>query len=140
MYCPPLRSHSPERTRLTEKISQLPEHYFRHCHQHKGANSATLLNYPPLPAGYQLDEQDIRAGAHKDWGSVTLLFQQDGGQPGLEVYLPERSQTQIGVQLMSDIDLENGIAMHHVHINLSPTDLKVQANGMPPQSFQVQYL
>jgi isopenicillin N synthase-like dioxygenase len=30
---------------------------------------------------------DVRAGAHSDYGSITLLFQQDG-QPGLEIMTP----------------------------------------------------
>ena len=31
------------------------------------------------------DGVDIRAGAHSDYGSVTLLFQERGGAPGLEI-------------------------------------------------------
>ncbi len=43
------------------------------------------LYYPSIPenADYQ-PEVDIRAGAHSDYGSVTLLFQRPG-QPGLEI-------------------------------------------------------
>jgi isopenicillin N synthase-like dioxygenase len=44
-----------------------------------------LLYYPSIPedADYQPDI-DIRAGAHSDYGSITLLFQRPG-QPGLEI-------------------------------------------------------
>jgi isopenicillin N synthase-like dioxygenase len=52
-----------------------------------GPSGATLrlLYYPSVPddADYQPDI-DIRAGAHSDYGSVTLLFQRPG-QPGLEI-------------------------------------------------------
>lgn len=44
-----------------------------------------FLHYPcPKSAS---PEQKIRAGAHTDYGSVTLLFQQEG-QEGLEIYSP----------------------------------------------------
>ncbi|KAK7540335.1 hypothetical protein IWX49DRAFT_507239 [Phyllosticta citricarpa] len=41
-----------------------------------------LLYYPALPP---IETTDIRAGAHSDYGSITLLFQQPNGQPGLEI-------------------------------------------------------
>jgi len=47
-----------------------------------------LLHYPCIPpsANFQ-PEVDIRAGAHSDYGSITLLFQRPG-QPGLEILPP----------------------------------------------------
>ncbi|KAF2396748.1 Clavaminate synthase-like protein [Trichodelitschia bisporula] len=42
-----------------------------------------MLYYPNMPASAH-DADDIRAGAHSDYGSVTLLFQRPG-QPGLEI-------------------------------------------------------
>jgi isopenicillin N synthase-like dioxygenase len=45
-----------------------------------------LLYYPRVTADYE-DGVDIRAGAHSDYGSITLLFQQRG-QPGLEIKTP----------------------------------------------------
>lgn len=49
-----------------------------------------LLYYPAPPAdsAASRDETDIRAGAHSDYGSVTLLFQLPG-QPGLEILTPD---------------------------------------------------
>ncbi|KAJ5747473.1 uncharacterized protein N7511_009169 [Penicillium nucicola] len=35
-------------------------------------------------------EKDVRAGAHSDYGSITLLFQRPG-QPGLEILTPEKT-------------------------------------------------
>lgn len=48
-----------------------------------------LLHYPAIPedVDYQ-PEVDVRAGAHSDYGSVTLLFQRPS-QPGLEIRTPE---------------------------------------------------
>ncbi|KAF5877232.1 putative 2og-fe oxygenase protein [Botrytis fragariae] len=50
-----------------------------------------LLYYPSLPpnSDYQPDV-DIRAGAHSDYGSITLLFQRPS-QPGLEILPPSSS-------------------------------------------------
>jgi len=56
-----------------------------------GPSGCTLrvLHYPSIPPGsdYQPDV-DIRAGAHSDYGSITLLFQRPG-QPGLEILPPD---------------------------------------------------
>jgi len=45
-----------------------------------------LLYYPQLD-NHNAAGEDIRAGAHSDYGSITLLFQQIG-QPGLEIKTP----------------------------------------------------
>lgn len=58
-----------------------------------------------------MSEVDIRAGAHKDWGSVTLLFQEENGKPGLEIFAPKTNilgKCEGEVELMSDVDLTNG--------------------------------
>ncbi|TVY55659.1 UPF0676 protein [Lachnellula cervina] len=48
-----------------------------------------LLHYPSIPPSQDFKpEVDIRAGAHSDYGSITLLFQRPG-QPGLEIIPPE---------------------------------------------------
>jgi isopenicillin N synthase-like dioxygenase len=62
----------------------LPEDYFDAAHRQHGG-STSLLHYPPL-SGEPLPGQ-LRAGAHTDWGTITLLFQDDMG--GLEVLGPE---------------------------------------------------
>lgn len=94
---------------ILDKLSlafALPEGFFRERHAHRGASGLTLLDYPVPPAGTILEADDVGAGAHKDWGSVTLLFQEDGGQPGLEIFLPHARGR--GEGLMAEVDLEKG--------------------------------
>lgn len=55
--------------------------------RHRGP-SGTVLRLLYYPYIANSNEDDIRAGAHSDFGSVTLLFQLPG-QPGLEIKTPE---------------------------------------------------
>ena len=53
---------------------------------HKGDNTLRLLHYPAVqPGGFEAGKR-VRAGAHTDYGSVTLLFQDQRG--GLQVEPP----------------------------------------------------
>ncbi|KAJ3493785.1 hypothetical protein NLG97_g4513 [Lecanicillium saksenae] len=54
-----------------------------------------LLRYPP-PASASQAEADVRAGAHSDYGSITLLFRLRG-QAGLEVQLRDDSWAPVPV-------------------------------------------
>lgn len=55
----------------------------RHRPEGKAMTSMRMLHYPPAT---KLDaDMDVRAGAHTDYGSVTLLFQQKG-EEGLELF------------------------------------------------------
>ncbi|KAH0547561.1 hypothetical protein FGG08_000286 [Glutinoglossum americanum] len=56
-----------------------------------------LLHYPALldDADY-IPDVDIRAGAHSDYGSITLLFQLPG-QPGLEILTPPSTWSPVPV-------------------------------------------
>lgn len=58
-----------------------------------------LLYYPKVDT-YE-DGVDIRAGAHSDYGSITLLFQQLG-QPGLEIKTPSGEWAAVPVDPMQD--------------------------------------
>jgi len=66
----------------------LGESFMRDAHKFMGGigNSSTLrsLFYPPLPA--EIKPGQIRLGEHSDYGSITLLYQDDIG--GLEVNIP----------------------------------------------------
>ncbi|KAI8343767.1 hypothetical protein EDC96DRAFT_578425 [Choanephora cucurbitarum] len=56
--------------------------FFQSSHSYE--HSAEILRFLKYPHGGQADYKDpIRAGAHSDYGSITLLFQKD--VPGLEV-------------------------------------------------------
>ncbi|KAF1969464.1 Clavaminate synthase-like protein, partial [Bimuria novae-zelandiae CBS 107.79] len=119
----------------------LPENYFRFTHKDVGSNSLTLLHYPSLDRPAAGD--DIRTGSHKDqadldkWGDITLLFQEKGGQPGLQVYLPtEASKKSKGFQLVQgDFNLESGtwisapIVPNTVLVNVGLT-LDAKTNGL----------
>lgn len=51
---------------------------------HSGINNQLrLLHYPPIPAKEVEEGRSARMEAHSDWGSITLLFQDECG--GLEV-------------------------------------------------------
>jgi len=67
----------------------LPEDFFdanidEKCH------NLRLLAYPPLRTSLLRDEGQYRAGAHSDYGSITLLFQDSVG--GLEVQNPQTDE------------------------------------------------
>ncbi|KAL7320944.1 hypothetical protein PS15m_000775 [Mucor circinelloides] len=56
--------------------------FFKNGHSYEG--SAEILRFLKYPRGGEADyKEPIRAGAHSDYGSITLLFQKD--VPGLEV-------------------------------------------------------
>lgn len=63
-----------------------------------------LLQYPVLPDSMLEDpENDIRAGAHSDYGSITLLYRLPH-QPGLEILTPEGSWATVPVDPESGSD------------------------------------
>lgn len=69
------------------------QNFFRPYHDPSNGPSGSvfrLLYYPTLPPTVDYDgETDIRAGAHSDYGTITLLFQRPS-QPGLEILTSER--------------------------------------------------
>ncbi|POY75606.1 hypothetical protein BMF94_1228 [Rhodotorula taiwanensis] len=63
----------------------LPPGFFSSRH-HEGPDSRSILrflHYPSIPPGAQVDPN--RAGAHSDYGSLTLLFQRKNGGEGLQI-------------------------------------------------------
>lgn len=65
--------------------------WFSRRHGKPSGCTTRLLHYPSLPAEVGLSlEEDVRAGAHSDYGSITLLFQRPG-QPGLQIRPPGNS-------------------------------------------------
>ncbi|KAI0122837.1 hypothetical protein BJ170DRAFT_704134 [Xylariales sp. AK1849] len=68
-----------------------PPDYFKAAHSSSLPSGSTLrfLYYPPpdTSSGPSIQATDVRAGAHSDYGSITLLFRLKG-QAGLEVLTP----------------------------------------------------
>ena len=62
--------------------------FFSKRHTNPSGSTVRLLHYPAVENGSFDEEADIRAGAHSDYGSCTLLFQRLG-QPGLEIRTPD---------------------------------------------------
>lgn len=64
-------------------------HFFSSRHTQPSGCIVRLLHYPTIAEDSDyVPEVDIRAGAHSDYGSVTLLFQRPS-QPGLEIRTPD---------------------------------------------------
>ncbi|KAH8759554.1 putative UPF0676 protein [Hyaloscypha sp. PMI_1271] len=73
---------------------------------HSGHNNQLrLLHYPPIPAAQLENEPSARMPAPSDWGSITILFQDDCG--GLEV----ENQHAPG-RFIKVIPLKNAIVMN----------------------------
>ena len=65
----------------------LPEGYFD-GYTDVGDNTLRLLHYPEVPKDvFRKNKLQVRAGEHTDYGSITLLFQDDRG--GLQVKSPK---------------------------------------------------
>lgn len=73
------------------------EKFFSARHTSPSGCTMRLLHYPSLSSDvdYQPDV-DIRAGAHSDYGSITLLFQRPS-QPGLEILTPDNTWAPVPV-------------------------------------------
>lgn len=81
---------------------QTPPDWFTSRHDQSQGPSGTvfrMLYYPAATATNNKSEDgssDLRAGAHSDFGSLTLLFQLPG-QPGLEIKTPEGNWASVPV-------------------------------------------
>src|SRR2546423_5470013 len=71
--------------------------WFSSRHRKPSACVLRLLYYPALPSDIPLEDGvDIRAGAHSDYASITLLFQRHS-KPGLEILMPESTWAPVPV-------------------------------------------
>ncbi|KAI5241787.1 hypothetical protein E4T42_07924 [Aureobasidium subglaciale] len=91
----PLMEYLSQMTKVAELLLEMlrqalpkppPEDMFEEFKQ-KPSTNLRLLHYPPQRS---FDERQLGAGAHTDFGGITLLLQQSGA-PGLEVWHPQTS-------------------------------------------------
>ncbi|CAD6593771.1 MAG: hypothetical protein ASARMPRED_007948 [Alectoria sarmentosa] len=68
-------------------------------------NQLRLLHYPPVPAANIESQTSTRMGAHSDWGSITLVFQDDCG--GLQIENPNQPGEFIDVPPLKDAVVMN---------------------------------
>lgn len=83
---------------FAQALSISPD-WFTSRHDQTAGKSGTILRvlyYPALRSAIDASIDDIRAGAHSDYGSITLLFQLPG-QPGLEIRTADGSWTSVPV-------------------------------------------
>lgn len=66
------------------------DQYFLRYHDGHG-NQLRLLHYPPIETEKLSTGAAARIGAHSDWGTITLLFQDECG--GLQVEHPDKPGT-----------------------------------------------
>lgn len=71
--------------------------FFSSRHTQPSGCIVRLLHYPAIPADVDYEpDVDVRAGAHSDYGSITLLFQRPS-QPGLEIRTPDDTWAPVDV-------------------------------------------
>ncbi|ROT43076.1 2OG-Fe(II) oxygenase superfamily protein [Sodiomyces alkalinus F11] len=73
-----------------------PPDFFSSAHLTRLGESGTILRFLHYPEGPSADTAQVRAGAHSDYGSVTLLFRLPG-QPGLEILTRENEWAPVPV-------------------------------------------
>lgn len=86
-------------TSLALTDSQIsPPDFFTSAHnpEEKSGTILRFLRYPPPSETPDAQAEDVRAGAHSDYGSVTLLFRIPG-QAGLEVLTPSNTWAPVPV-------------------------------------------
>ncbi|KAI0657415.1 thymine dioxygenase [Cubamyces menziesii] len=121
----------------------LPEDYLAKSHSGRD-QSLRLMHYPSVPAQKLVDGEISRIGAHSDFSSITLLFQDDVG--GLEVENPDRPGEFISVPPVPRAVLVNAgdfmqrwsndqirSALHRVRAPPGMTD------GMTPDRYSIPY-
>ncbi|KAJ5246186.1 hypothetical protein N7468_001169 [Penicillium chermesinum] len=73
---------------------EIPPDFFTSRHDPSVGPTGSILRYLWYPSIFSSEtasyahDKDVRAGAHSDYGSITLLFQRPG-QPGLEILAPD---------------------------------------------------
>ncbi|ETN42226.1 uncharacterized protein HMPREF1541_04167 [Cyphellophora europaea CBS 101466] len=111
-----------------------------------GDNNLRLLHYPAvLKSVFRHNPDQVRAGAHSDYGSITLLFQDDVG--GLEVQSPRgtwvRATPVPGSIVVNAGDLlnrwSNGMIKSTRHRVVQPPAKEGDTSDMFPERYSVAY-
>ncbi|KAL0064006.1 hypothetical protein AAF712_009074 [Marasmius tenuissimus] len=103
--------------------------FFNECHK-DGANWLRLVHYPEAPAEVFESGEKGRIGAHTDYGTCTLLFQDDVG--GLEVESPSEPGVDLLMRWSNDT-LKT--TLHRVRALARSAD----DNGMTQKRFSIPY-
>jgi isopenicillin N synthase-like dioxygenase len=104
---------------------QAGKDWFTKRHGIPSGSIVRLLKYPPTKEG--MDVGDIGAGAHSDYGSVTLLFQREGGR-GLEIRDDDGGWKGVDV-VPKGYDLEANGGMPPIVVNVGDL-LQYWTNGL----------
>ncbi|CCM04877.1 uncharacterized protein FIBRA_07070 [Fibroporia radiculosa] len=101
---------------------------------HEQYHNLRLLNYPPIRRQFLEQEGQARAGAHSDYGTLTLLFQDSVG--GLEVENPHTKHYQPATPIPGTIVINagdllarwsNDVLRSTLHRVVAPPAMKVSA-------------
>lgn len=99
--------------RIFERFAEaldIERDWFTSRHNRSKGTSGTVLRMLYYPHVEDVEDGvDIRAGAHSDFGSATLLFQLPS-QPGLEIQTPSGDWAPVPVDPLSQAGTGNGIA------------------------------
>ncbi|KIV87542.1 hypothetical protein PV11_03081 [Exophiala sideris] len=127
----------------------MDEHFFDN-YTDAGDNTLRLLHYPSVKKSlWKQNPSQVRAGAHSDYGSITLLFQDDIG--GLEVKSPKgtwvRARPIPGTIVVNAGDLlqrwSNDIIKSTKHRVIQPppkeTDQDESEDAMVPARYSIAY-
>ncbi|EIM81716.1 Clavaminate synthase-like protein [Stereum hirsutum FP-91666 SS1] len=123
----------------------LPENFFEQFHQTPD-NQLRLLHYPSVPIASLENDKIARIGAHSDFGSITLLLQDDVG--GLEIEDPNHPGVFNPVPPVKDslivnagdfmMRWSNDIIRSTVHRVRAPPGLTTK-DGMTPERYSIPY-
>ncbi|KAJ8077579.1 hypothetical protein PM082_002011 [Marasmius tenuissimus] len=145
-YCRSCRAFQMERLLPALSIGMgLDKGFFNEYHK-DGANLLRLVHYPEAPAEVFESGEKGRIGAHTDYGTCTLLFQDDVG--GLEVESPSEPGVFIPVPPIRGAAVFNisDLLMRWSNDTLKSTLHRVRAlarsaddNGMTQKRFSIPY-
>ncbi|EAU80956.2 thymine dioxygenase [Coprinopsis cinerea okayama7 len=122
----------------------LPEDYFIQFHK-VADNQVRLLHYPSIPNAHLASEAFSRIGAHSDFGTITLLFQDEVG--GLEVEDPHNPNTFLPIPVIPNSVVvnagdfmarwSNDVIKSTIHRVRSPPGSDI--NGEAPERYSIPY-